>query len=208
MAGNSFLQEQYYDFMKEKGFVSGDANNKPKDAREKTSGLVDIGLINPDRKITAAGHTLLEISKTNDFSTDNMLQIPKDSYIYLKQLLKTYNDVNGKCVRPFVVLLYVLSKVDYLSYDEFTYLLPLCIDEESTKFIVEQILNLRNNTNLTIDSIIIDRLMSMDNYKIGLDFLIKNKVDVNTVCTVGMNRKSRSYDKPYLICIINCMRCL
>ena len=196
-AGNSFLQEQYYDFMKEKGFVSGDANNKPKDAREKTSGLVDIGLINPDRKITAAGRTLLEISKTNDFSTDNMLQIPKDSYIYLKQLLKTYNDVNGKCVRPFVVLLYVLSKVDYLSYDEFTYLLPLCIDEESTKFIVEQILNLRNNTNLTIDSIIIDRLMSMDNYKIGLDFLIKNKVDVNTICTVGMNRKSRSYDKPY-----------
>ena len=196
-AGNSFLQEQYYDFMKEKGFVSGDANNKPKDAREKTSGLVDIGLISPDRKITAAGRTLLEISKTNDFSTDNMLQISKDSYIYLKQLLKTYNDVNGKCVRPFVVLLYVLSKVDYLSYDEFTYLLPLCIDEESTKFIVEQILNLRNNTNLTIDSIIIDRLMSMDNYKIGLDFLIKNKVDVNTICTVGMNRKSRSYDKPY-----------
>lgn len=195
--GNSSLQEQYYDFMKEKGFVSGDANNKPKDAREKTSGLVDIGLITPDRKITAAGQALMEMSRANDFSTDNMLQIPKDSYIYLKQLLKTYNDVNGKCVRPFVVLLYVLSKVEYLSYDEFTYLLPLCIDKESTGFIVEQILNLRNNANSTIDSIIIDRLMSMDNYKIGLDFLLKNKVDVNTICTIGMNRKSRSYDKPY-----------
>lgn len=195
--GNSSLQEQYYDFMKEKGFVSGDANNKPKDAREKTSGLVDIGLITPDRKITAAGQALMEMSRANDFSTDNMLQIPKDSYIYLKQLLKTYNDVNGKCVRPFVVLLYVLSKVDYLSYDEFTYLLPLCIDKDSTGFIVEQILNLRNNANSTIDSIITDRLMSMDNYKIGLDFLLKNKVDINTICTVGMNRKSRNYDKPY-----------
>lgn len=195
--GNSSLQEQYYDFMKEKGFVSGDANNKPKDAREKTSGLVDIGLITPDRKITAAGQALMKMSKANDFSSDNMLQIPKDSYIYLKQLLKTYNDVNGKCVRPFIVLLYVLSKVEYLSYDEFTYLLPLCIDKDSTEFIVEQILNSRNNANSTIDSIITDRLMSMDNYKIGLDFLLKNKVDVNTICTIGMNRKSRSYDKPY-----------
>lgn len=201
--GNSFLQEQYYDFMKENGFVSGDANNKPKDAREKTSGLVDIGLISPDRKITAAGHTLLEISKTNDFSTNNMLQIPKDSYIYLKQLLKTYNDVNGKCVRPFVVLLYVLSKIEYLSYDEFTYLLPLCIDEESTEFIVEQILNQRDNSNTTIDNIIIDRLMSMDNYKSGLDFLIKNNVDEDVIRIIGMNRKSanekgKNYDKYYL----------
>lgn len=93
--------------------------------------------------------------------------------------------------------MYVLSKVDYLSYDEFTYLLPLCIDKDSTEFIIEQILNLRSNANTAIDTIITDRLMSMDNYKIGLDFFLKNKVDVNTICTIGMNRKSRSYDKPY-----------
>ena len=103
-----------------------------KSAREKTSGLVDIGLISDERKITEAGHVLLEISRLNDFSTDNILQIPKDSYIYLKQLLKTFNDVNGKCVRPFIVLLYVLSRVEYLSLEEFTYLLPLCTDRDNT----------------------------------------------------------------------------
>ena len=154
--------------MKEKGFIIGNANNKPKDAREKTSGLVDIGLINTERKITSAGRVLLEISKANDFSTDNMLQIPKDSYIYLKQLLKTYNDVNGKCVRPFVVLLYVLSKVEYLSLEEFTYLLPLCTDKDNTEFIVEHIMKLRNSA-ASIDSIIVDRLMAMDNYRSGLE---------------------------------------
>lgn len=52
--GNNVLQTKYYDFMHEKGFVKGEANNKPKDAREKTSGLVDIGLIDDNRKITGA----------------------------------------------------------------------------------------------------------------------------------------------------------
>lgn len=84
--GNNDLQEKYYDFMKDKKFVVGDADNKPKDAREKTSGLVDIGLIDADRKLTEAGQTLLEISKSNDFTSDNMFLLPKDSYIYLKQL--------------------------------------------------------------------------------------------------------------------------
>ena len=43
--GNKTLQARYYDFMQSKGFLEGEAENKPKDAREKTSGLVDIGLI-------------------------------------------------------------------------------------------------------------------------------------------------------------------
>ena len=194
--GNNILQAKYYDFMKDKGFVIGEAKNKPKDAREKTSGLVDIGLISDERKITEAGHVLLEISRLNDFSTDNILQIPKDSYIYLKQLLKTFNDVNGKCVRPFIVLLYVLSRVEYLSLEEFTYLLPLCTDRDNTEFIVEEILKLRN-ANTSIDIIIIDRLMAMDNYKAGLDLLLKSDVNENIICTIGMNRKSRNYDRPY-----------
>lgn len=195
-SGNNFLQERYYDFLKEKGFVEGSANNKPKDAREKTSGLVGIGLINADRKITEAGRNLLEISRANDFSTDNVLQIPKDSYIYLMQLLKTFNEVNGKCVRPFIVLLYVLSRVEYLSLEEFTYLLPLCTDRSNTELIVTEILKLRNS-GTSIDNIIIDRLMTMDNYETGLDLFLRSKVDEDVICTVGMNRKSRNYDKPY-----------
>ena len=38
-SGNAELQTKYYDFMKKNNFVDGDANNKPKDAREKTSGV-------------------------------------------------------------------------------------------------------------------------------------------------------------------------
>lgn len=196
--GNNVLQERYYVFMKEHGFVEGEANNKPKDAREKTSGLVDIGLINADRELTSAGQALLMISNQNDFVSNNQLQIPKDSFIYLKQLLKTSNNVNGNCVRPFVVLIYLLSKLEYMTIEEFTYLLPLCTDKENTEYILEKILKLRSG-NISIDDIIIGRLMAMNNYKTGLEYFVENEVSEDVICTIGMNRKSRNYDKPYFL---------
>lgn len=194
--GNNQLQEKYYDYMKKHGFVDGEAKNKAKDAREKTSGLVDIGLIYDNRLLTSVGKHLLEISKANDFEIDNPLQISKDSFLYLKQLLKTFYYINGKCVRPYIVLLYVLSKVDYLTTEEFTYLLPLCIDVMSTDNIVEQIKQLRLG-NITIDEIIVNKLMNMGNYQEALNLFMSNIVDENLMCQVGMNRKSREYDKSY-----------
>lgn len=194
---NNELQARYYDFMKDKGFVKGEAKNKPKDAREKTSGLVDIGLINNNRKITPAGDELLAISRTGDFSTDNTLQIDKDSFVYLKQLLKTFNCVNGDIVRPFIILLYLLSKLDYLTLDEYTYLLPLCTDVNNTEYIRNKILEYRQG-RITIDEIIVDKLLTMDNYNRALSLFLNNNVDEELICTIGMNRKSRNYDKPYL----------
>ncbi len=196
-SGNNILQEKYYNFMKNKGFVDGDAGNKAKDAREKTSGLVDIGLINNDRKLTFAGKALLKLSLENNFSDDNIFRIAKDSFIYLKQMLKTYDNINGKFVRQFIVLLYLLSKLDYLTFEEFTYLLPLCTDKENTEKIIKQIKKFRNGS-LSINDIIIKRLMEMDNYKSGFDLLINSSnIDEDIICTIGINRKSRNYDKPY-----------
>ena len=166
--------------MHEKGFVKGEANNKPKDAREKTSGLVDIGLIDDNRKITGAGAALLEISRSGDFSSDNTLQIDKDSFIYLKQLLKTYNSVNGETVRPFIVLLYLLSKLNYLTLEEYTYLLPLCTSFENTQTILQEISKFRQG-NISINEIILNRLMSMDNYQQALDLSVhENRRDIET----------------------------
>ena len=195
-SGNNELQARYYDFMKQKGFVEGNAKNKPKDAREKTSGLVDIGLIDENRKLSDAGKALLHISSENDFSSDNQFQIAKDSFIYLKQLLKTSYTVEGQTVRPFLVLLYLLSKVDYLTLDEYTYLLPLCVGTNETDEIIEGIKKLRTNCT-TIDNIIINRLMNMNNYNTALDYFIENDVTESLICETGLNRKSRQYDKPY-----------
>lgn len=194
--GNNELQSRYYDYMQQMGFVEGNAGNKPKDAREKTSGLVDIGLVGDDRHLTNAGVSLLEICATNDFSADNFFDIPKDSYLYLRQLLKTSYNIDGSDVRPFIILLYVLSKVSSLSLDEFTYLLPLCTSDDNTEEIICGIESVRRGT-ATIDEIILERLMQKDNYQAALTLLLNNEVDEALMCEVGINRKSRQYDKVY-----------
>lgn len=195
-SGNNRLQSRYYDFMHEKGFIVGNAGNKAKDAREKTSGLADIGLIDHNRKLTNAGLALLNISVENNFDTDNQFQIAKDSFIYLKQLLKTAYIIDGQVVRPFLVLLLFLTTFEHLTLDEFTYLIPLCTNTEKTHDIFLGIRDLRRNRR-TVDDIIIDRLMSMDNYTAALQYLLENDVTEELICDVGLNRKSRQYDKPY-----------
>lgn len=117
---NNELQEKYYNFIKDRAFLTGEAKRKDKDAREKTSGLVDIGLITEDRLITDAGSELLKITSSGDFETNNVFNINRDSFIYLKQLLKTSIDVSGSIVRPFIAVIKCLTELEFLSYDEFT----------------------------------------------------------------------------------------
>ena len=196
-------QADYYDFMLERNFVkelslkgTKTVEQKEKDSRETTSGLVDIGLIYDDRRLSEAGKYLLEISQSGDFSSDNDLQIPKDSFVYLKQLLKTCNVFDSGAVRPFIILLFLLSKLDYLTMDEYTYLLPLCINKQITDTMPDKIQCLREGT-ISIDEVIIETFMGMENYQKALDLFIGNNIDEELICTVGFNRKSRNYDKPY-----------
>jgi len=193
---NNDMQRSYYDFMKEKGFVTGEAKRKDKDAREKTSGLVDVGLISEDRKITAAGKELLDISRNGSFSSSNIFNIGSDSFIYLKQLLKTKISVNDNTVRPFLVVLKCLNEFEYLTYDEFTYLVPLIVDEKSCKEIVSNIRKCREKA-ISLDDVIFARLMTMENYSKAFHTFCNSKVTEPLICLIGMNRKSREYDRPY-----------
>lgn len=107
-AWNNETQRRYYYFMQNESFVTGNAPHPDKDARQKTSGLVDIGLVDISRRLTAVGKVLLEIATEGDFSSDNIFGIEKDSYIYLKQLLKTYCEVEQDVVRPMMILIHFL----------------------------------------------------------------------------------------------------
>lgn len=194
------IKNRYYDFMRERRLTVGDDKVKYKAAREKTSGLVDLGLINENHRLTEVGRKLLAISKNNDYKSDNQLLISNDSYVYLKQLLKLGVEKAGG-VRPLVVLLYLLSKLGHLSYDEFTYLAPLCISSDITEWMIEEIKSVRDGIK-SIDDIIADLLLSRKNYQEALKhFHATRIVDEDLMLLIGMNRKSRkgekSYDKAY-----------
>lgn len=195
-SNNNDLQIRYYDFLYNQGFIEGVANRKDKDAREKTSGLVDLGLITENRKLTESGESLLHISENELFESDNILQIPADSFIYFKQLLKVCNNVGDRYVRPYIILAYVLANLNEITKDEFTYLLPLAVNQEKLINITAQITQIRNE-QLTINNVIVSHLMDMPNYQEAYDIFLNNTVTENIIMDIGMNRKSRSYDRPY-----------
>ena len=191
------IQTTYYNFLQNVGFIAGDAKNKPKDAREKTSGLVSLGLIDNDRKLTEVGTNLLTLSEQNNFAVDNLLGLPADSFIYFKQLLKTSLAVEKSTIRPFAITIYLIEKLDGLFYDEFTYILPLCIDRKTTLRAVENIKSLREG-RISINDIIFTQIMNRDNYKLALKYFLKAEiVTEDTIAEIGINRKSRKYDKVY-----------
>jgi len=196
---NESVQEAYYNFIKESGFLKeGDAPRKAKDARQKTSGMRDIGLIDDNRRLTAVGKKLLEIAKRGNFASDNFLQIPKDSFVYFQQLLKTFITINKDSgVRPFVLLARLLKKFNFLSKEEFMYLFPLCINRETTEFIENKLSEFRGK-DVSVGEIVTEIFMQQQNYKDALDYFIAEKsVTEETFCKVGLNRKSKGYDSVY-----------
>lgn len=197
-SANNALQVAYYEFIKAQGFIEDkDAPRKDKDAREKTSGLVDLGLINAERRLTSAGQALLDIAQSGIFEGDNLLQIPADSFIYFKQLLKLSCPFEEGHVRPYAILAYMLAELGEISKEEFTYLLPLAINRNKMDMIINYIRKIRNG-NATIDEAITSVLSEMDNYRIAQTMLNNaTVVDDILIQEIGMNRKSRSYDIPY-----------
>ena len=191
--GNDNLQEKYYDKMLEKGFITGEANNKAKDARQKTSGLVQIGVIDDSRHITEIGQKIIEIIEKENFEDNNIFSINKDSYLYLKQLLKLQITDNGLSIKPFLVLLYYLAELKYLSKDEFTYILPLCTDEHYIDILLEDIKEYRNNKK-SIEQVILSKMETMTNYKAAIEFIIENGINnLEDFYLIDMGRKGKKY---------------
>lgn len=192
---NNDTQEKYYNFIKERGFILGEAKIPDKDAREKTSGLVDIGVLTKDRKLTEVGD-VIESLLYKPMNKDNVFLISEDSYNYLLQLLKLQIKDDSLSIRPFIAFLYMIEKLNYLTYDEFTYLLPLCKNKHDVKSMIELIKD--NRLGLDIDTIITTKIYDMQNYLEVWDIFRKDyPVTEETFEVIGMNRKSKSYDRPY-----------
>ncbi|AFI05411.1 AlwI family type II restriction endonuclease [Helicobacter cetorum] len=193
------VQSQCYDFLKEKGFLSRDASRKDKDARQKTSGLVDIGLLTKDRQLSEVGKELLQAS-SNDIKTEPFLT-HATSLVFLKQLLKTSLSVGSNKVAPFMLVLKVLDELEYLSFDEFKYFVPLMKDATTMQFLIQKIKDYRfcdeSIKNQFVNDMIYECLIQMQNYKDALKIFLEKEINIGLICKVGMNRKSKTYDVRY-----------
>jgi alwI restriction endonuclease superfamily len=83
-----------------------------------------------------------------------------------------------------------IDKLEFLSYEEFTYFAQLIRDDESAKQIISDI-KLYRKEQINLEKIIYKRLMQMDNYKFAQEEFITSDVDETLICLIGMNCKSR-----------------
>lgn len=196
---NNALQAQFYDYLTQHGSAQGTANNPAKDARQRTSPLIPLGLATDDRVITDAGHELVELAREGDFDSENIFSIAADSYVYLKQLLKTslqLTSVTNQPVRPYYVLAHLLDTFGSLTYNEFRYLMPMITDQRSLAIIKEGIRALRSNEK-TLEDIILARLKATDGIQDALAVLLEHDATRDIIMSVGLNRKSKQYDAAY-----------
>lgn len=192
---NPDTQTKYYEYLKQNNFLYGEALRPDKDAREKTSGLVNIGVITDERKLTPVGESI-ENLLDKKMDKDNIFNISEDSYFYLLQMLKLQITDDEIKIRPFIALIYMIEKLGYLTYDEFTYLLPLCKNKYDVRKMVENIKV--NRMGLNIDEVIKLKIFDMNNYMRAWNIFREDyPVTEQTFEEIGINRKSRSYDRPY-----------
>ena len=95
-------------------------------------------MITSNRRLTDVGRKLVEISKSGIYKVknDNFFGIDRDSYIYMLQLLK-YTTSNN--IKPFIVLIKILNELDYITDEEFIFILPLVTNREVAAEVVEKI---------------------------------------------------------------------
>jgi hypothetical protein len=200
------LQLKYYEIMLNEDFVEGMPDRPEKDARQKTSGLADIGVINRNREITEIGEKILHFTEDLNIESQNILGISYDSYVYLLQLLKfQVTNASGTkldesiTIKPFLALIHMLNELDYLTYDEFTYLLPVCKSQSEVLEMIELIQSSRQDgVDINVDEIIVQKILNMDNYNEMLEFFLAEEIlTCDTFMKIGMNRKSPSYDAGY-----------
>ena len=169
---NNDTQEKYYNYLKENNFLDGEAKIPDKDAREKTSGLADIGVLTRDRKLTEVGSNI-ERLLYKPMNKNNIFMISEDSYKYLLQFLKLQINNDDIKIKPFIALIYMIENLDYLSYDEFTYLLPLCKNKYDVTKMVQTIKN-AERSGVSIDEIITTKIFEMNNYVQALYYFSKD----------------------------------
>ena len=87
----------------------------------------------------------------------------------------------------YIALIYMIEKLGYLSYDEFTYLLPLCKTKYDVKKMIENIK--ANRMGLNINEIIKMKIFEMNNYLEEL--AVKNSNRANELGIENMKLKNR-----------------
>ncbi|WP_024791877.1 AlwI family type II restriction endonuclease [Lebetimonas sp. JS138] len=194
------LQEIYFEMLLEEGLAKETSKNKAKDARQKTSPLVDLGLVDNERQLTEIGKKLYKINYDKNYNFNNLFFLRNDAFLYFKQLLKINFNKNKRAyknfnINPFLSLIYLLIKFDSISKKVFMYALSLC---QNFNDILDLEKFLKQNKNFNIYEYLENKIKEKNNYEKALKFFLENDKNLKTFEIVLMDRKSKKNSQIFL----------
>ena len=175
-------QEKYFYSLVDRNLAKEktDTKKREKEARQISSSLEYIGLINKDRILQKTAYELLEILNKKRFNYNNIFGVRNDSFLYIKQFLKlefSKNIANGSYkdfkIQPFLAIIYALIKhKNKLPIDFFTYILPTIKSYDELRYVMD-------NPILNIDDFLLKKISSMQNYQNAINYFLQTEKTEN-----------------------------
>ena len=198
------IQEEYYKRLVRNTELLSDkdcsANRQDKLGRTYTSALYKIGLCTKERVISEVG---LQFLGKVDFEADELeskLMIKRDNIIFLRQLLKLciYDRNNNKAFNPFIFLIKLLNKYEYLTKDEFALLLHLANGATNYNDVIDKFESVKDN-EITLVKFLEENMIADTNINTEAKerFINNDEYDDNLFEEVFVNRKTDKSVKKY-----------
>lgn len=173
------------------------AEKQDKLARTYTSALYKLGLCTEKRVVSQVGLQYLNEIPFEFDEFEKRLGLKQDNIIFIRQLLKLCIHERSQKVafNPFIFLIKLLNKYDYLSKNEFVFLIQSATGRTNFKNVLDGFSDVRNK-KISLERFIEDNFISDTNSDEKEEFINKESFDEELFKKVFVNRKtSESVEK-------------
>ncbi|MBT9832399.1 AlwI family type II restriction endonuclease [Clostridium baratii] len=164
-----------------------------------SSGLFKLGFCDKKRKLSNIGLQFLGKKKLNLDDFENRLNLKSDNIIFLRQLLKLYIWDEGakKAFNPFIFLIIMLNKYEYLTKQEFEAIIQISSGKINFQEIIEKFEDVRLN-KINLDEFFNNNVEGNDFSNEVNKFINDDNLDEKLFERVFFNRKTALSKKEYL----------
>lgn len=164
-----------------------------------TSGLFKLGFCDKKRQLSNIGLQFLGKKNLNLDEFENRLNLKDDNIIFLRQLLKLYIWDEGaeKAFNPFIFLIIMLNKYEYLTKQEFETIIQISSGKINFHEIIEKFEDVRLN-KIALEEFFYNNMEGNDFSNEVNKFINDDNLDEKLFERVFFNRKTSLSKKEYL----------
>lgn len=172
--------------------------DKDKLARTYTNGLFKIGFCSEERVVTDIGIQYLQDKEIYLDEFEKRLNLKKDNILFLRQLLKLCIAKNNSenALNPFILLIKLLNKYDFLTRKEFSMIIQLANENTNIDKVLVNFEKVRNGC-MSFDKFL-DENFFINEYIKDYKFIVEDVFSEENFKEIFFNRKTSNSVSIYL----------